>query len=152
MAYQNTECNPIGTHSLYHRGVALGYTHKEQRDMSPVLSLSATRALGVTSFTSRRDQGTCEGRAIYVQTHRPPFLRSSNTQGHAHMKTYTITFPLIGQLTLVRLSALFAMPLHSEKLTYANGTKDYRVAWGRLELYLTPWSTVKAVPHIPPLD
>jgi len=68
------------------------------------------------------------------------------------MKTYTITFPLLGQLTLVRLSALFAMPLHREKLTYANGTKDYRVAWGRLELYLTPWSTVKAAPHIPPLD
>lgn len=46
MAYQNAECNPIVTRSLCHLDVALGYTHKEQRDMSLVLSHSAAQALG----------------------------------------------------------------------------------------------------------
>lgn len=58
------------------------------------------------------------------------------------MRTHTVTLPLFGQLTLVRLPAPFAMPLHCEKLTYANGTADHRIAWGRLELYLSPWPTV----------
>ncbi|MFV1875502.1 hypothetical protein [Nioella sp.] len=61
------------------------------------------------------------------------------------MKTYTVTLPFLGQLTLVRLPAQFAMPLHREKLSYVDGPREYRVAWGRLELYLTPWSTVQAV-------
>ena len=46
MTYQNIECNPIGTCELCHAGVALKYTHKEQRGMSPDLSHSAAQALG----------------------------------------------------------------------------------------------------------
>jgi len=59
------------------------------------------------------------------------------------MRTLYINLPLVGSVTLVRFPAQFALPLHSEKLTYANGAREYRIAWGRHELYLTPWSTVK---------
>jgi len=60
------------------------------------------------------------------------------------MNTLTINLPLVGSVTLVRFPAQFAMPLHSEKLTCANGAREYRVAWGRHEMYLTPWSAVEA--------
>ncbi|TBX29100.1 hypothetical protein [Nioella sediminis] len=59
------------------------------------------------------------------------------------MNTLTINLPLVGSVTLVRFPAQFAMPLHSEKLTYANRAREYRVAWGRHEMYLTPWPAVK---------
>lgn len=67
------------------------------------------------------------------------------------MNTLTINLPLLGSATLVRFPSQFAFPLHSEKLSYANGAREYRVAWGRLTLYLTPWSSVKAE-RMPQLD
>mgnify|MGYP000374441299 CR=1 FL=1 len=59
------------------------------------------------------------------------------------MNTLAINLPFVGSVTLVRFPAQLAMPLHSEKLTYASGAREYCVAWGRHELYLTPWPAVK---------
>jgi len=60
------------------------------------------------------------------------------------MRTLYIKLPLLGSLTLIRYPAQFAFPLHSEKFTHVKGAREYLVAWGRLRLYLTPWSAVKA--------
>jgi hypothetical protein len=60
------------------------------------------------------------------------------------MRTYTVTIPFLGQITLVRLPTQFAMPLHRERTTYADGTKEHRVACGRLEMYMTLWPAVQA--------
>lgn len=67
------------------------------------------------------------------------------------MRTLYIKLPLLGSLTLLRYPTQFAFPLHSEKLTCANGARECRVTWGRHELYLTPWSAVKAE-RMPQLD